>query len=132
MIGEEFSTEILRKTFSEITKGFSFGLLGDEIAYIKHLDNTDQIDIDAQREAYIKESAKKKLPNIGEVLERLNIENIWTNEDEDSIRKQKEKIDNLITTRKNMAIPSQSKIVQDKIDEENEKLNINYLKKEIF
>jgi len=122
-VEDKFQISVLRKTFSDIARGFSFGILENTDAYIKHLSNIDQIVLDEKRKELLKKNSNIGLPSEKEVLIRLNEEGSWTEKDENSIKELKNKIDNLLDTRKNLFIISQNKQIQEKIDTEQNKLN---------
>ena len=120
---EEFSDEILRKTFSDITKGFSFGTYDKRNIYIKHLNSDDQLIIDQEKTRLSKEISEIGLFSEKEKLNMLKENGSWSDKEEAEITSLKEKIENLIVTRKNFTLKTQIDKIEKKIKEEESNLN---------
>lgn len=127
-----FSIEVLRKTFGDIAKGFSFGILWDKGIYIKHLSNFDQIQLDNKKQEIQEKVKSIGLPTESEILERLKKEGVWGDKEDAEILTLQNKIDNLVNTKKNLILISQSKQIEEKINQERAKLNSLLFKKKIL
>jgi hypothetical protein len=128
----KYSLDILRKTFRDISKGFSFGYLENKKVYIKHFLTEDFISIEEKKKEYYEKAKQRGLPTENCVLLRLKKDGIWTDKNEEFMLSQKAIVDNLIVSKKNSAIPSQTESFQKKIDEENQKLFEIEQKRKIF
>ena len=74
-----------RKIFRDISRGFSKEKLNNEIIYIKHLSQDDQVELDDIEDEYLKAAKKRGLPSEQEMLDLLKEQGVWGDKEEDEI-----------------------------------------------
>lgn len=76
---------VLRKTFLDISNGFSSGKFRGETVYIQHLSHKDQIQLEELEETFKNEALSNSLPLREDRLKELISKGIWTKEKEEEI-----------------------------------------------
>ena len=88
-----------RKIFRDIVRGYSSTTWKGEEVFIKHLTPHDQVELEEIEEKYFSRAKKRGVPTETEMLDYLNAEKQWTEEDEKFIFQKEDFIKNLKTAR---------------------------------
>lgn len=117
-----------KSVFSEICQGFS--VLNHPIGtfYIKHLNYSDQAELEDLRDLFFNQAKKRGLPTIEDSLNNLEEEGLWTKHKEESLKQEESFVAKLISNKKNIYLKSQLDKINSQIEEASKK--INYLKNE--
>ena len=112
----------LRKVFCEIVQGFTRLKYGGVDLYIKHLTQHDQYLLEERKEEVFNAAKEKGLPTEKEALQTLIDGDVWSEEEENTIKETQSYVDNLRDTKANLIIPSQIADINKDIDEATTKL----------
>ncbi len=82
---------------------------------MRHLSEADIGFVSEKRNKYLEDAKAKGLPTEEEKLEILNEQDIWTNKEEEGIKKLEEELSTQEQTLKNLIIKSQKQILNSKI-----------------
>ena len=82
---------------------------------MRHLSEADIGFVSEKRNKYLEDAKAKGLPTEEEKLEILNEQDIWTNKEEEEIKKLEEELSTQEQTLKNLIIKSQKQILNSKI-----------------
>ena len=118
-----------RKVFRDIVKGWSQVEYQDQTFYIKHLNATDQVDIDEIKANYLQSAISRGIPKQEEVLKDLKKNKTWTNEDERKIKRQEAYIEQLIKGKSQIVLKSHLDQQNKNVEEAREELNKLKLRK---
>lgn len=111
-----------RKVFRDIVKGWSEVKYKKKTLFIKHLNATDQVDIDEIRARYLKNAIKRGIPQKEELIADLKKEGVWTDEDDRKIIRHENYIEQLVKGKSQLVLKSQ-------LDQQNK--NISEARKEL-
>lgn len=120
------SSDILRRAFNDICRGYTEALVSDEKIYIKHLCHSDQLDLDLVEKNFFNLAKTSGLPAEDERIAQLKNEGRWTDENERELGQIKLSVQSLIDGRKNATLPSILKRVDSQIEEEHKLYNKKY------
>ena len=118
-----------REVFRDIAFGYSSFLFEKQLVYIKHLSVFDQIHVEKIRDEFINKAKTMGLPTEEEALAYITDNEIWTSDDESKIVKQRQYVDSLQNTRKNLYRLSEINSVDEDLKKANQEYNILYYKK---
>lgn len=107
--------EKYRSIYSQVLKGYSSTSYKKQDVFVRHFSESDVGIISERRNIYFSEAKKKGLPNEKEKLVILNEQEIWTNEEEEGLKKLQEELHNQEQSLKNLVIKSQKQILNSKI-----------------
>mgnify|MGYP003641602440 CR=1 FL=1 len=113
----------LRRTFCDITQGFTSAPLRDKTVFIKHLGQVDQYLVEERREEIYEKAKAKGLPTNKEAIEVLIENDVWSEQEERDIVSNQDYLNNLLDTKKNLIIPSQISSINEDINKASEDLN---------
>ncbi len=108
-------TEKYRALYSQILKGYSSSPYKKNDLFMRHLSEADIGFVSEKRNKYLEDAKAKGLPTEEEKLEILNEQDIWTNKEEEGIKKLEEELSTQEQTLKNLIIKSQKQILNSKI-----------------
>jgi hypothetical protein len=111
-----------RKNFRDIVRGYSSAQFGEREVYIKHLTPHDQVEIEEIEKKYHNDAARRGVPTEEDMLLFLNEEGDWTSEDDESIKKEKAFLENLLTAKVKIVLPSHMAKQDELIKESREKI----------
>ncbi len=119
-----------KKTFRDITRGFSSGNIFSKDIYIKHLSWLDQTDQETKYDEFYTYALNHEILTVEQKLKILKENNLWGEKDEREISEIRMMIDGLIDSKKkNLKLPSLVKKQLEQIAEEEKKLQQKLLKK---
>lgn len=110
------SSNLFRKIFRDIVRGYSQDKFEGNNVYIKHINSHDQVDLEDIHDEYLKDAKSRGVPTEKENLTLLIDNGDWTEEDEFFINEKKKYLDSLISNKKNIGLKSQ-------IDEQNRRIS---------
>lgn len=122
----------LRCIFRDICNGYSFSQTDFGNFYVKHLNYENQTELDVLRESFFQEAKKRGLPTTEESLKNLKEEGLWTDEKENSLKKEESFIAKLSVNKKNIYIKSQLDKINVQISESQKKINSLRNERHIF
>jgi hypothetical protein len=112
-----------RKIFKEIVDGYTKTQIDDQAYYVKHLSALDQVDIDDIRSNYLNSALSRGIPSEEEVLTNLEKEGLWSDSQEQEIKKLEVFIAQLQSNKTQLVlksdIDSQNSTIQDTRDKIN-------------
>lgn len=121
----------LRKSFSDIIKGYSMSEISGRPVYIKHFSHHDQVDLDDVYEASLKKAAGCGVPSQSERLRYIiEEEKSWTPEEESLIEKKKAAIQSLIENKRHFHLSKDVEKQNRLIEKESTELAIKLKEKE--
>jgi hypothetical protein len=109
------SSNLLRKIFRDIVRGYSQDKYRNNNVYIKHINSHDQVDLEDIHDEYLQEAQSRGVPSESENLSLIIDGGDWTEEDEAYIVEKKKYLDSLVSNKKNIGLKSQ-------IDEQNNRI----------
>lgn len=112
-----------RKIFKEIVDGYTKTQIEDQTYYIKHLSALDQVDIDEIRSQYLKKALSRGIPSEKEVLDNLKKERLWTESEEQEIKKLERFITQLQSNKTQLVLKSDIDSQNKTIEETRIKIN---------
>ena len=95
-----------RYLFKDIINGYSEVEHSGKKFFVKHLSALDQVDLEVLEEKFFDAAKKRGVPTKEEALERLKEELLWSEEDESKIKEQKDFIDGVQKSRKQLFLKS--------------------------
>lgn len=122
---KEGQLRLLRKAFSDISRGYSIAFLKNKRVYIKHLSHHEQVDLDILYKSYMDSGLAEGLNSESFMLTYLKEEGIWTENDEKELKDLETIIERLVEAKKVLYRKTELE-VQNKIIEEH---RVNYIKK---
>jgi len=108
-------SNILRKIFRDIVRGYSQDKFQSQEVYIKHINSHDQVDLEDVHDEYLSEAKLRGVPSEEENLNLLIEGGDWTEDDEFFIKDKEKYLDSLVSNKKNIGLKSQ-------IDEQNRRI----------
>ena len=84
-----------RRIFRDVVRGYSSVVIDDQELYIKHLTPHDQVELEEIEERYYKSALKRGVPTEKDMLEYLEEEGQWTDQDEKTILEKTLYVENL-------------------------------------
>ena len=87
---------LFKRIFRDVVRGHSISYYNDERIYIRHLGINEQVDIDDFRIEHLEKAKNRGIPTEAEILDLLNDQGDWTEEDERAIRDEENFIESLI------------------------------------
>lgn len=111
-----------RKIFRDISRGFSKEKLGNDIIYIKHLSQDDQVELDDIEDEYLKAAKKRGLPSEQEMLDLLKEQGVWGDKEEDEIAADRLFIQTLTDAKRTLVLKSQIDKKNQQIEEASKEL----------
>lgn len=115
------NSDLLRRAFYDVCRGFSTMEIGGKIVYIKHLAESDRIDLDRMERTFFREAQRRKLPSEAQRIEQLKKEKRWSDEKDKEISDIRLGIDSTIANRKNVQLPSHVLIIDKQIKDDEER-----------
>lgn len=123
---KEDQLRLLRKSFSDISRGYSVALLEGHKVYIRHLSHHEQVDLDVLYKSFMMEAIKEGLPKEAAVLKRLSEEGEWTKKDDEELETIKTIIQRYTEAKKlifrKSDLEAQNKLIEQEQRRYNEKL----------
>ena len=95
-----------RRIYTEIVDGCSTSFIGPKRIFIKHQSVSDVVDYEIIYDKYYSYATERGLLNEEELLEDLNKNGIWTEEDESKIQNQQFFLDNLTKSKNSLFLQS--------------------------
>lgn len=115
------SSDVYRRGYNDICKGYSFGRVLNRPTYIKHLTHEDQLDLDSVEKDFYERARSRGLPTEEMRLTQLKDEGLWKDSDDKELSDLKLSIDSLRAGRKNASLPSILSRINQQIEEEETK-----------
>ena len=115
-------TSLLRRGFVDICKGYSPTIVNGKPAYIRHLSHYEHLDFEDLQEKIERELIEKGSKTEAQRLTVLKNNNLWGDEEELDISRQRENIGRLQDSLKTIFYPSAIKVQENYISEEKKKL----------
>ena len=109
------NSNLLRKIFRDITRGYSQDKFQGKLVYIKHINSHDQVDLEDVHDDYLEEAKSRGVPTEEENLALLIDNGDWEEKDDLYIEEKRKYLDSLISNKKNIGLKSQ-------IDEQNKRI----------
>lgn len=119
-----------RKAFRDVVRGYSSSVFNESLVYIRHLTPHDQVELEDITELYIEKAKKRGLPTNQDMMDLLEEEGDWTQEEELEIEKLQAFIETLQISKKKLVIKSAIDRQNEIIEQEQEKLNVKILQKD--
>ena len=122
-----------RYLFKDIINGYSEVEHSGKKFFVKHLSALDQVDLEVLEEKFFDAAKKRGVPTKEEALERLKEELLWSEEDESKIKEQKDFIDGIQKSRKQLFLKSDIDLNKKQLEEAQVKLfELEYKKEELI
>lgn len=116
-------TDKLRRIFTDIVNGFSATTHDKHgLIYIKHLNNADTAEIEAQNRCCFEDAVRKGLPTYEERDKEIKRQGAWSDEKDVRIRDLGRYLDNLETTKTQVFQSAEKANIQHHIDEKSNEL----------
>ena len=112
----------IRLLFVDILKGYTETYYRNNKVYFKHNTSFDSGDIDSKKQDFIRKAQKNGLPTEEEKEKYLILENLWSKEKNDEIKKIKLYIYNLKTTKSKLFRNEEIESINNQVNEQNLKL----------
>lgn len=119
---QELSTSKLFLLFNEIAKGYSKRDFRGKPIYIKHLGISEKSFFDYRYEEFFNFAVNAGISTEAESLKRITQEGFWSQKEEDAIKKQKDFIDTLLLTKRNLFKTLEIETINKQIDDERKTL----------
>lgn len=103
---EENQLRLIRKAFSDISRGYSQILYQNKRLFVKHLSHHDQVDLDVIYKQAYDEAVNKGAPTEKEALKALDDEGVWTKNEEIRFQNEKKYLESLIKDKQHIIKPS--------------------------
>jgi len=103
---DENELRLIRKAFSDISRGYSQVLYQGKRLFIKHLSHHDQVDLDIIYKQAYEEAQQKGAPTEKEALLQLEQNDIWTKQEDVKLNNEKKYLESLIKDKKHIVKPS--------------------------
>ena len=117
-MNQAHSTSKLFLLFNEIAKGYSKRDFRGKPVYIKHLGINEKSFFDYRYQEFFNFAIKAGISTEEESLKRVMSEGFWSKEEEESIKKQKDFIDRLFVTKRNLFKSAEIAAINKQIDDE--------------
>jgi len=91
---------LLRKSFADITRGWSEIKWGKTPVFVKHLTQFDQIEVDDYYDAQLAKARKNGIPSEVEKAKWLEKKGMWTKKDDLDLVMQRDFVKNLELTKR--------------------------------
>lgn len=118
-----------RKNLVEIIDGSSTAFIGSQRVFIKHKNVSDVVDYEIVFDNFLERAKQRGLPTEEEVLKNLEEAEIWTEDDEEYIRTQKQYIEGLRLSKGNLYVESAKQSINRQLEEAERELNEHLQKK---
>ena len=115
---------VLKKTLSEILRGFSVFRHESSSVYIKHLNFFDYVDYEIVYDDYFNTLIRKGLETEKQLLERHIKNGLWSEKEDLELARLKEDVDNQKKTLDKIIVESQKEEIQKYLDEITKKYNL--------
>ena len=123
----------LRLLFIDILKGYSLSYYKDNKLYFKHNTSFDSGEIDHLKQEFIEKAKKNGLPTEDQKEEYLILENIWSKENNEKIKKLKSDISTLKQTKSKLFKSDDINELNKQIDDKKlELINLTVERKELL
>jgi Zn-finger nucleic acid-binding protein len=99
-VEKESQLRLLRKAFSDISRGYSVVFFKGRKLYIKHLSHHEQVDLDVLYKNFLELGKKEGLPTEEYMLKFLKDEGVWTDKDDKELEDIQTIIERLVTGKK--------------------------------
>jgi hypothetical protein len=99
-VSEESQLRLLRKAFSDISRGYSVAFFNNRKLFIKHLSHHEQVDLDVLYKQFLDEGSRDGLPSQEYMLSHLKEQGVWTEKDDKELEEIKARIDRLVAGKK--------------------------------
>lgn len=119
-----------RRIYTEIVDGCSTSFIGQKRIFIKHQSVSDVVDYEIIYDKYYSYATERGLLNEEELLNDLNKDKIWTEEDESAIKNQEFFLDNLRKSKSNLYLQAAIDKANEQEKEAEQKLSEMKNKKE--
>jgi len=123
-------SKILRRSFLEISRGYTTLDFGGKTLYVKHLSHADHVELEDIQDRFEKKARDSGAPTEKQQLEFLKKEGLWSEQDEKNIFDRKDYVRGLERGKKTMKYPSMLQKIDEDIQKEN-KLIFELEKKKI-
>lgn len=100
------STKILRKTFLEVSQGYTPFFFDKKALYIKHLSHGDHVELEDIQDRFEKKARDSGLPTEAEQLEFIKKEKLWDPREDKKLNDKKEYVAGLERGKRNVKLPS--------------------------
>jgi hypothetical protein len=126
-------SKILRRTFLDISNGYSTVNYHGNILYVRHLSHKEHLNLDELEAECFAEAKSKGLFNEKQQLDYLIKNDLWSNKKNNEIEQQKSYITSLKKNIKNVSLPSVLDSLSNQIKEAEKKLaELEYSKRELL
>jgi len=129
-VEKENQLRLLRKAFSDISRGYSVVFLKGRKLFIKHLSHHEQVDLDVLYKSFFDEGIKEGLSTEKDVLKRLAEEDVWTAKDEKELEDIRLVIERLVAGKKVIHLKSDLDFQNAEIKKEEQKYNLKHAQKD--
>jgi len=99
-VTKEDQQRLLRKAFSDISRGYSVAFLDGKRLYVKHLSHHEQVDLDVLHQSFVEEALNAGVEPETTKLKYLEEQGIWTAEDDKLLDSMKDTIERLVVGKK--------------------------------
>jgi hypothetical protein len=96
-----------RKVFRDVARGYTKISMGGETAFIKHLTQHDQVELDDIEDGYFQKAKTRGLPTEEEILELLKEQGVWLDKDESDIEDSRLYLQTLNDAKRTIILKSQ-------------------------
>jgi hypothetical protein len=120
-VDKEALQRLLRKAFSDISRGYSVAFFKGEKLFIKHLSHHEQVDLDVIHKTFKEEGVREGLPTEQYMLEQLEKEGVWTKKDDEELESFNKTIERLVMGKKIIYLKSELDRQNKYIEEEQNK-----------
>ncbi len=96
-----------RKVFRDVARGYTKISMDKKSAFIKHLTQHDQVELDDIEDGYFKKAESRGLPTEKEILELLKEQGVWSDQDEEDIEDTKLYLQTLNEAKRTIILKSQ-------------------------
>lgn len=97
---KEEQLRVLRKAFSDVSRGYSTAFFKGKKLFIKHLSHHEQVNLDMLYRHYASEGERDGLPTEKSMLDFLNKEGVWTEKDDNELKEIQTIIERLVEGKK--------------------------------
>lgn len=129
-MSKEAEQRLLRKAFSDISRGYSVAFYEGKKLFIKHLSHHEQVDLDVIHKTFQDEGVKEGLPTQDEMMKSLADEGVWTKKDDDELESILKVIERLVAGKKVIYLKSDLERQNQYIADEQKKYNIKKASKD--
>ncbi len=117
-MNDEVQLRLLRKAFSDISRGYSVTFFEGKRLFIKHLSHHEQVDLDVLYKVFLDDAVKEGLPTQKYMLDHLKNEGVWTDKDDKEIESIRFLIERLVEGKKVIYLKSDLERQNEEIQKE--------------